>query len=550
MTSSSPNKIEQPKTSPKAVEWALIALLFVGVSLTQAWLDRQDLYINVGTDPFYHLTFIKSFLNPTLYQADPVFHQTFYAAHAFDAYPVCLYLLNMATIAFSFLGALGFFQVIFSILYLGSATFFLYKFSGRPWISALVTLISARQIAVFPSEQWGVLSAALITPSTFFLIFAPLLFWAWLTFQDHPLKKRGLFLAQGVIGTLHPLSCYTMTLSMLFAQLVHGRFKRSAIIDSTICGLLALLPMIPFILTFASAKKLSTLPVGDYQAAREAIYGIFPSLRIETITFGWFQALLMDFGWIMLTLWALASVRQRIPKLAFCFSGGCILLFLASYALNEWVLIPREMLLFLDGNRTLKFLLLPAMLIITLWLSERKSTALLLRSATVLFFLVVFNASQLWSDTQKQPFAATRLFFNQWAAFNASRHPLEYLERQKIYDTSAWLKQNLKPADTLIFVSYPNRVVNFMVRALGEKSVAYAWSDGSIVYQADPKQFITWVRQTAIIDHLHATENYCSLSEINYAKQLKATHILCPTWRTPPGMQILYQNEMATILKI
>src|SRR5207253_5720213 len=102
-----------------------------------------------------------------------------------------------------------------------------------------------------------------------------------------------------------------------------------SIIDTLICGVLSFLPLLPFALAWQTGKKLSQLPVETYQAGREALYTVFPSLRLETISTGLVHALDMDFGWILLTLLALAKIHRQIPKLALYFASGCILLFLS-----------------------------------------------------------------------------------------------------------------------------------------------------------------------------------------------------------------------------
>jgi len=530
--------------------WGGVLLVFAMITALFYWGQLQLGYAAINSDQFYYQVFIDRFSHPNWFALDSVFHTTKY----FEFYtPTFLWAIKPLFKTLGFLSTLQTLMPILSMAYLVSCFIFLYKFTGNIFASALIAILSGQMTPIFPIETWGVFSIAAVMPRTIFLIAAPLFFYGWLAFQKNPYKLYGLFFLIGLCANFHPVSGLTLTLPMIIAQLIESirapledRLKQVKI--TILCGLAALIPMLPFAMTYFNGTHIdaTSIPPGNIKTILEGLTYRIPVISLKMWS-TYSSILYASIGWWLLALWCSYQLKHKLPALMLWFVLSCLTIFVSYYWASFDVLAPAGIPpLLIDLVRITKFIMLPTLLVIALWLSSALTAPqYLIKVIIIVLLTTMLNENLLiqeWAtvSTKRKPaewLKATgqhiehqikwMLVKNGWLVKSYTLEEIKYFNR--LNELALWFKQNTPPANTKIHVGFPFRKSDaMMIRTLSQRSITFSKKDGGFLYYSSKPQFLTWYKTALLLDKLHQNQGYCSDDEILFAKNAQASHIICP----------------------
>ena len=150
------------KVLPK---WTLLGILLGFLLLTgfHVWVDARYGHRLLNADVYYHMVYAAGFFEPETFRLDPVFGGL--GGEGLSVYPWYLLTIWLLSKSVPFHQVFLMIQPVLGMAYLLAAFYFLYKMTGRPWISALLAYLSGRYTPIFPTEQWGALSVSQVAPA-------------------------------------------------------------------------------------------------------------------------------------------------------------------------------------------------------------------------------------------------------------------------------------------------------------------------------------------------------------------------------------------------
>lgn len=539
--------------------WILaVMLVFLALRL---WGDSRLGYWVLNSDQINYMVFSLKAFHPALFPRDPVFADAGHIAHYT---PLFLNFLQGFFERMSYIDTFRTLQVLLGLGFMAGFFTLLYGVSGCPWISLLVTLLGSEKIQVFPIETWGADSVHLVLARTFYLVAVPWFYMGWIRFQHAPQKLYLLYFSIGLLGNLHPVSYITFVAPLLLAQLYQKRFDPAAWTQAMVCGVVSLVPMLPFAVQyFTHTQEGIPLDAVSYQLALTGIGSILPFVDPHRLWDGpitvW-QAI----GWYIVGSWALWQTREREQWGLIPLVLSCLIVFIGYYLFLLGVILPAHKLpVLIDIPRVLKFVLLPMLIATTLWLSTLHGKKLVAVSAGVVILTTVFNGELLKQYFQTHPVTPetlTKSMLVQGEYFLLSRGLLINDKLQAkidsytaLADAGNWLKTHTDPATTLIHPSLPDSdwIPNNLLRATSERSITFSLKDGGILYQSDKPAFIRWFQMKEVLAQWQGSLGYCSEPEIQFAQtQLSATHLACFNTTPPVPMPVAYQNPYVTVYRL
>ncbi len=529
-------------------DWLKAALVFIPLVLFHCWQDIANHYTHVFVDAYYHLTYIQAHQHPEWFKLDWLLGNPETPAKTWFAYPLYMSLLSLGMQTVGFFQTLSLLQGLFGFLYLFGAFFLLAKLTGKTWPSIFLAALTAFHAEVFPGEVRGVLSVGLVMPGTFLLALSPWLLFGWLSTQAKPRLKPLFFFLLGLVGTFHPLSWLMLTFSMLFAEVLQARFTLKSLREAALCGLMSAIPLIPFALSWSSLHAHQTLSPEAITAGIQVLEQNFLPVRFIFLFLGW-KLLLLSMGWTLCSLWALWKSWRQIPPLILYFGIGAFVLFFGSYALNEWVLLPRHTA-FLDGYRTVKYTFLPAMIALALWLSRFTGIAALLRGSLVLAMVLFVNFSVLWQDLETDPLNLPQILLKQWAYFVVPEDPRIQVRQDEVMAMAQWIRNTLPAETTLLHISTPNMLEPAKLRALSQRSITITTLDGGPLYLYNPSKLLHWWKLEQQLQAIRKSNWFCADAEVRIANEIGATHLICPAEASRSDLKALFQNKALVLYQL
>jgi hypothetical protein len=537
----------------------LLVLLFIMVIAIHFWGQNRLGLSTINSDQLYYKIFTAKTQNPELYQNDPVYGDT----GNFQFYtPVFLQLIAPFFKTFGFLKTLLIWQPVLAFGYLSTCFVLLYRFSGRFETSLFVALLSGQAIPVFPVDQWGVYAIGHVMPRTVFLVFSPLLFYAWLTWQNQFKKLLGLFLLLGILTNLHPVSGITLALPMLLTQVFYHRFSQDTLKQVFLCGVTWLIPVLPFAFNyFGNTNEAFQGTPDNIALLLEALAYRMPSVTPRVFeVYG--SLLLIPLGWWLITLWASLEIRQKLWPLPELFSLSILCILLGCYMINYMIIVPSGRLpSLIDLVRTSKFLMLPLLVLLAQWLASFTGKALWFRMGMMLILTTLLNGLALVQALTVNPLSwqkagqSTEREFRHWLSKNGWRihgdRAVEVEYFKQLNQLANWLKGHTPVKTTLIHVALPApKTEDMMVRALSERSVTFSGKDGGLLYYSSKPLFLAWYQQARLLNKMHQTHGYCSVTEQHYAQEIQASHLLCLSGNKPLLLTISYQNDAFVLYRL
>lgn len=540
------------------VQWLVIPGILFIIACVHYLVEKQLGFYVLNGDQYYHGVFALKQLHSTLFPLDPYYNDL----SNFEAYtPLFLNILKPALAQYDLFTTFSFFQPWLGFSCLLTLFFLFYKLSGRPWLSMILALISATEIPAFPADTWGgVLSIGFVIPRTFFLIFLPLIFYGWLRSYHQPKRLFLIYFAVGLLTHIHPVSGATLTLSFLLAQLIQERFSLKSLKTALLCGLSALIPVIPFAINyFGNTQEGYTIPPDTFPAFLKATYDRLLILDPRFIIHQFPVAMLEIAGWLGLGIWAYFKTRRQLPPLFVSFILAIFGVFVSYYLINQLLLIPQYIPpVLIDIPRVTKFFFLPLFAIFAIWLAQYQGKALALRIMLV-FFLGAFisyptlikeigksSIGDLLENQYKGYLQRTNLFLTGEKRSLASRY-------QAQLDASYWLKQNTDPKQTLVHVGELNRskTDTMLLRTVSERSFLITRKDGGILYYTNKPLFMSWYNKMEQLLAIRGASGYCSKPEQEFAMAHGATHLVCYKVKDKTiNLPLLYQNSRLWIYSL
>ena len=540
--------------------WLLVLSLFIVAIFCSLYADCRLGYQVLSGDQLFYKVFTDVMSNPHVYALDPVYA---YPQNTQVYTPLFLQLIKPAYNTFGYLNGLVFCQPFISMAYLLSMFCLIYKSTGKVLLSVFVAIVSAAKIPAFPVDHWGALSLYLVMPRTLFLIFVPLLFYGWLKYQDNIKVLAGVFFTCGLLTHLHPVSGVTLSAVMLFAQFYKSVLKKREYKTYCLFILATILPVVPFAFHyFGHTQEGIKLDANQFAyffdcALRRYSY-LQPFLGFPSNLDVLFTTVTMTCMGVVAFLKAKKYIPERGLIILFCL--GCILIYVAFYAINFLVLFPKHIPpVLIDLPRVIKFLLLPTFFSIGICLAriEKKSVLIL---ACIAFFVIfnVINYDILLGDIKEHPGQIGRLFQHQLENY-ISTHGGPMTTDQKETKTfllanenmAFWIKANTVSEKTLIHVGVDEKKHSaMMLRALSERAITLANKDGGLLYYTDKHAFINWGHNMEKINEIRHLYGECSNAEIQFARKNRATYLVCKNNVQNLALQKLYQNNVFCLYQL
>ncbi len=545
---------------PRGTRWG-IGLLFLGYLCLRVWGDGNLGHFVLNSDQTNYMVFYLKSTFPHLFGRDPVFADATMMAHYM---PMFLGLLKGVFGAFAYLPGLRLLQILLCSAYLLGFFALFHGLSGRPWVSAFITLLTCETIAIFPIETWGAGSVHTVLARTFFLIFLPLFYWGWWRFRQSPRQLVAVYGLMGLVGNLHPVSFATLIPPLLLAQCWMGRGRWQVWRLALLCGGAALLPMVPFLAHYLShTQEGQALSPGDFALAFSGVSALFPFLDPARLWNGPITVQ-MSAGWYLVGAWALWQTRRETDLGLLPFTAACVGVFGLYYGVTAWILLPNQILpTLIDLTRVLKFLMLPIGIATCVWLSRYQGKALWLWGLGVLYLTTFTNGELIRQYFATHPLTPSNLAVAQRQQVDYFLLSRGYVLNPQVqamvmfYDTLAetgrWIQANTDEAQTLLHASLPEKdwIPNNLLRAYSQRSLTFAMKDGGIVYQADKKAFVGWVREKNTLSQWREAMGLCSLPEIQWAtQQRQATHLVCFSEAPVPqqlGLRTVHRNAFVSV---
>jgi hypothetical protein len=558
--------IPSMSTSLKSIsrpQWLVILTVFLLIIGLHVWVDTQQGLSALNGDQYYEAVFAKKQMTPSLYASDP-----YYSNSAnFELYtPFFLTLVKAGFKKFDFYTTFAIFQPFLGFVYLMSMFVLLYKLTGRVGLSVSMALLSAPVVPTFPTENWGgALSIGYVIPRTFFLAVFPGLFYAWLRFQTKPKKLCLVYMVLGLLTYVHPPSGLTITAAFLTAQLFSNRLSLHSLKIACLCGLSALIVVIPFATQyFAHTQEARHIPPDQFplylKAAFYRLKFIDPQFIISYLP----HALLDVLGWLILATWAACRIKKSSHPLIAYFALACLGIFIAYFLVTFLILVPNHILpCFIEFTRITKFIFLPVVAVITLWLARFQGRALLGRLALVFFLGVFLSYPDLIQDLQHGKLAA--IPNNQWKAFAHKSDFILDSQKKKIAaqyreqeEMALWMKAHLPSNGTLIHVaeSAKSRTDTVFLRALSERGFLLTRKDGAIFYYSNKPLYLHWYQEITKLLDIRQSHTYCSRAEQAFARSRHANYLLCyqkddqPVLPQIAGLPVIHQSQHLRLLAL
>lgn len=189
-------------------------------------------------------------------------------------------------------------------------------------LALIMALLSSIQRWTIGGTYWGIFNGNLIVPRTFFLAFAPWLFWLlWISFRDRGYwRLAGIGLAVGLLSNLHPVSGMHFMELMGLLLLVTRSWNLRLLFQLMLVAGGFVLGVLPYLSHFVENASIPSEQMQiSFQALEEALrfrlgYLIFPFTPMAFLNIplgGVEQRALIHVHLILNGIWLLVFLKQK-----------------------------------------------------------------------------------------------------------------------------------------------------------------------------------------------------------------------------------------------
>lgn len=412
----------------------------------------------------------------------------------------------------------------------------LYMLTGTIWLALTVAIFSVFPVLVFPVESWAILSFPSVLPRTVVSIVYPALLYGWLQLRQSPKRLLGIFFLIGFVSNIHPLTGLTLVSALLLAQVTLDRFSIKSIGFAALCGLAALIPIIPFALDFnayTSHSNPTPLAINPTELQKAFDYRLgFPGFSVKQIA-----ELFSPLPWLVLGILGLCSTKHPYRRNLLFFIGATLFIFGFVIALNDWIIIPqgKPPFLLVDFLRAPRQLILPLVMLSALYIANRPGTKQKIWLTVVLglsIILIDFRtlASDIGSHAKLSQIVPHQIQSKKKEYSLNNKMQRKAWKKYDMYDAAMWLKQNTPQNQTLVHVSpIQQNNATIYILAFGHRAVTLDWNFFGTLYYIDKPEFIRWYQLFSQLNAISKEKGSCSVEELQVITRHypKLTHLVC-----------------------